>query len=69
MIVGAFFLLQIERVQSSSPFYSLFNGLGAALILYSLCFDFNLASFLLEFFWLISSIIGLIKRKKKDARP
>lgn len=63
MIVGAFFLLQIQKVDSDSAFYSLFNGVGAALILYSLCFEFNLASFVLEFFWLIASIVGLLRRK------
>lgn len=63
MIVGAFFLLQIQKVDSNSAFYSLFNGVGAALILYSLCFEFNLASFVLEFFWLIASIVGLLRRK------
>ncbi len=65
MIVGSFFLLQIQRVDSESAFYSLFNGVGAALILFSLYFEFNLASFLLEFFWLIASIVGLLRRRKK----
>lgn len=65
MIVGAFFLLQIQRVDSDSVYYSLFNGLGAALILFSLCFEFNLASFLLEFFWLIASIVGLLRRRAR----
>ena len=66
MIVSAFFLLQIQRVDSDSAFYSLFNGLGAALILFSLCLEFNLASFMLEFFWLIASIVGLLRRRKKN---
>lgn len=66
MIVGAFFLLQIQRIDSNSIFYSLFNFVGAALILFSLCFEFNLASFLLEFFWMIASIVGLIRRSSKN---
>lgn len=66
MIVGAFFLLQMQRVNSDSAYYSLFNGLGAALILFSLCFEFNLASFLLEFFWLIASILGVLRRRPKN---
>lgn len=70
MIVGAFFLLQIQRVDSNSAYYSLFNGFGAALILFSLCFEFNLASFLLEFFWLLASIVGLLRRgTKKGTGP
>lgn len=66
MIVGAFSLLQLQRVDSDSASYSLFNGVGAALILFSLCFEFNLASFMLEFFWLIASIVGLVRRRTKN---
>jgi len=31
-----------------------------------LCLEFNLASFMLEFFWLIASIVGLLRRRKKN---
>ncbi len=65
MIVGAFSLLQLQRVDSDSASYSLFNAIGAALILFSLCFEFNLASFILEFFWLIASLVGLVRRRLK----
>ncbi|MDI3335078.1 hypothetical protein QKW60_01545 [Defluviimonas aestuarii] len=66
LIVGAFSLLQLQRVDSDSAYYSLFNGVGAALILFSLCFEFNLASFMLEFFWLIASVVGIVRRRTKN---
>lgn len=61
LIVGTYFLLQTEKMQSRSLLFSLNNAVGAALILFSLCFEFNLSAFLIEFFWLLISIIGLVR--------
>ena len=59
LIVAAYFLLQTERLSAQSVTFSLVNGLGAAAILFSLLFDFNLAAFAIEFFWLVISLYGL----------
>lgn len=69
LIVGTYFLLQIGKIQSKSLLYSLFNALGAAFILFSLYFEFNLSAFLIEFFWLLISIIGMVRyfRRHKQA--
>lgn len=61
MIVIAYFLLQTERLDPRSVNFSLLNGLGAAGILFSLVFDFNLAAFAIEFFWLLISVYGFIR--------
>ena len=42
LIVAAYFLLQIGRLDPRSLAYSAVNAIGAALILFSLWFDFNL---------------------------
>ena len=70
-IVGTYFLLQIGKIQSKSLMYSLNNSVGAALILFSLYFEFNLSAFLIEFFWLLISIIGLARyfRRPKSTFP
>ncbi|MCB1670916.1 MAG: hypothetical protein R3F41_12510 [Gammaproteobacteria bacterium] len=60
MIVLAYLGLQIGRLDSRSLTYSLANGAGAALILVSLYFNFNLSSFLIEIVWLIVSIVGIV---------
>ena len=60
LIVGTYFLLQIGRIHNSSLMFSVSNAVGAALILFSLCFEFNVSAFLIEFFWLLTSIIGMI---------
>jgi hypothetical protein len=61
IIIITYVLLQIERVRSDQLIYSLLNALGAALILISLYFDFNLPSVVVEAFWLAISLFGIGK--------
>ena len=61
IIVLTYILLQIERVRSDQLAYSLMNAVGAALILISLYFDFNLPSVVVEVFWLLISLFGIGK--------
>jgi len=71
LIVGSYFLLQVERVQSGSLGYSLANAAGAALILVSLAYDFNFSAFVVELFWLLTSILGVfmtLRRERKHPR-
>jgi predicted membrane protein len=61
LVVLAYYLLQLERVDSRSLAYNLMNLFGAVFLLISLCFTFNLASFVIELFWIGASLIGLWK--------
>ncbi len=61
LIVGAYLLLQLERLQATQLRYSLMNAVGALLILVSLTVDFNLSACLVEAFWLAVSVIGIVK--------
>lgn len=61
IILVAYVLLQIDRLRSDHPAYSLMNAVGAAMILVSLWHDFNFSSFLMEFFWLLVSLFGIGK--------
>lgn len=60
-VVGAYFLSQIGRMDANGPLFPALNGIGAALILFSLFFTFNAASFVIEFFWLLISMVGLAR--------
>lgn len=60
-IVITYVLLQTERLRSDSLYYSLLNAVGAVLILVSLYFEFNFPSFVVEFFWLLISLFGIVK--------
>ena len=61
LIVGTYFLLQTGKMRSDDLNYSLFNGVGALCVLYSIAFAFNLSAFLIELFWAIISIIGMVR--------
>jgi hypothetical protein len=61
VIIITYVLLQIERVRSDELIYSVLNAVGAALILVSLYFEFNLPSVVVEVFWLLISLFGIGK--------
>jgi len=58
-IIVAYLLLQLDKLPSSSPRYSLLNAVGALLIIVSLVFKFNLSAFIVEAFWFLISLLGL----------
>jgi hypothetical protein len=61
LIVTAYLFLQLNKLPSSSPSYSVLNAAGALLIILSLTFKFNLSAFIVEVFWLLISLFGLTK--------
>lgn len=61
LMVGAYLLLQMGKLRSGELSYSAMNATGAVLVIISLCFTFNLSAFLVESFWLLISLFGLIK--------
>jgi len=61
IIITTYILLQLGRVRSEHPAYSLLNAVGASLILVSLYFSFNFPAFVVEFFWLLISLFGIGK--------
>lgn len=61
MLLGTYFALQIDRISSQSLSYSLLNGISAVLILISLLYTFNWASFVIEIFWISISLVGLVR--------
>jgi hypothetical protein len=72
LIIVAYLLLQLDKLPSSSPSYSLLNAVGALLIILSLIFRFNLSAFLVEAFWFLISLFGLTKSliaRKDSQRP
>lgn len=64
LILGAYAGLQMGKLSAGTRRYSALNAVGAALILVSLCFAFNLSSFLIEIAWLGISLWALIFPKK-----
>ena len=72
IILGCYLLLQLDRLQPGSLTFSVSNALGAALILVSLVYEFNLSAFIIEFFWLLISLVGVggwVIRSRKAESP
>jgi len=61
LILASYLLVQIGKMSANSYGYTISNGLGAAFILYSLFFDFNMSAFIIEICWVLISLIGLIR--------
>lgn len=60
-IVLAYFLLQIGKYDIHSFSYQFLNLTGAIALILSLLVHFNLGSFLIEVFWIIITLYGIVK--------
>ena len=60
IIVAAYLWLQIGRIAGQNVVFSGANLLGSILILVSLYFNFNFSAVLIEIFWIIISLFGLV---------
>lgn len=60
-IIFTYVLLQTDRIKSDALLYSILNAAGASLIIFSLFFNFNFSAFIVEFFWVLISIYGIVK--------
>lgn len=70
LILTAYFLLQLRKLNAESISYLLLNLLGALFILFSLFFAWNLPAAIIEGAWALISFYGLIEAKynKNKAR-
>ncbi len=66
--LSAYGLLQLGILKVEDLRYALLNALGALLILYSLIFDFNLASFITQAAWLVLTPLGYIRSRMRKIR-
>ncbi|WP_255505353.1 CBU_0592 family membrane protein [Alkalisalibacterium limincola] len=60
-VVGAFFLLQADKLGAHSIGYQLANLFGALFILLSLYYAPNLSAILLQLVWIAISLFGLVR--------
>lgn len=61
LVVAAYLLLQLEKLDAKGLAFNVMNLSGAILLLISLSINFNLASFVIELFWIAASCIGLYR--------
>lgn len=72
LIIIAYAAVQSRRLESTRLVYSVTNLIGASMILVSLRYNFNLASVIIEFFWILISLWGIVlwlrgRRTSSDA--
>jgi len=61
LIVVTYLLLQLDKLRSNDLSYSLFNAIGASMIVLSLLVNFNLSALLMEVFWVLISCLGIYR--------
>lgn len=66
LLVITYLLLQVNKLQSTGLLYSLLNAIGASLIILSLLDNFNLSAFLMEAFWVLISLIGVVRYLRRS---
>ena len=64
-VLITYYLLQVEKIDSKGFWYSFLNLFGAVLIMYSLMYNWNLASVIIEIFWIAISAYGVWKYLKR----
>lgn len=68
LIILTYILLQLEKIRSEQLLYSVLNGLGAGLIVFSLLYSFNFSAFVVESLWVLISLFGIAKYFWKDKK-
>ena len=69
LLIVTYALLQLDRIDPKGFWYSFNNMIVAMLVTVSLLYTMNKASMVIEVFWFIISVYGLIqysKRKEKS---
>ena len=70
LIIVSYFFLQVGLVSACNVWYSTLNFVGAAAITLSLYYEFNLSAFIIEVFWMLISLMGILryyaKRNKRS---
>lgn len=65
LVVGSYFLLQAQRIRSDDVKYSVFNGVGALCVLFSISLSFNLSAFIVEAFCVLISGMGILRHLRR----
>ena len=67
-VLATYYLLQFDKIDAKGFWYSFLNLFGAVLIMYSLLYNWNLASVIIEIFWIAISAYGVWKYIKRGSK-
>lgn len=68
VIIVTYMFLHLGKMDAKDLSFSVLNTLGALLIIISLLYNWNLASFLMEAIWMLISLYGILKYYKLKKR-
>lgn len=68
LLIGTFAMLQFDKIDAKGFWYSFNNLMVAILLMINLYFKPNLSSIIIEIFWILLSIYGLVKFYKSRSR-
>lgn len=67
-IVAAYLLMQLNKLDPKGMLFNVINLIGAIFLLISLMVHFNLASVVIEVFWVFASLIGIVNVIRLNSR-
>jgi hypothetical protein len=59
IIIATYLGLQLKKISADDVWFSIWNLIGAVLVLVSVLYNFNLSAFIIEIFWIFSSLVGV----------
>jgi len=68
LLIGTFALLQFDKINPKGFWYSFNNLMVALLLMINLYYKPNLSSIIIEIFWILLSIYGLVKYFKSRSK-
>ena len=68
LLIGTFAMLQFDKINAKGFWYSFNNLIVAILLMINLYFKPNLSSIIIEVFWILLSIYGLVKYFKSRSK-
>jgi len=60
-ILGSYLAAQTDRMDPRGNRFLVINGVGSALVLYSLLFAYNQSAFVIQCSWIAISVVGLVR--------
>jgi len=61
IVLLAYFLLQTGKLHGTGFIYQTMNAVGAATVVLSLLYNFNLSAFVVETAWVAISVYGMVR--------
>jgi hypothetical protein len=63
--LSGYFLLQVGSLNADRPGFTVINLVSAICVAYSLVFDWNLPSMMIQIAWIVISLVGLARMRAR----